>query len=130
MKKITAILLLSFITTVTLAQDATVTITRKKLYTGQNGPLKVFIDGKLVCQVNDNAYTVQSLPEGKHKVAVQYSGKTLKDNAETFELDAKPGAAYFLKASKEGIKQKLVLEEVTHSTWEKLKEDLQQDDCL
>lgn len=112
------------------AQDATVTIVRKKLYTGQNGPLKVFIDGKLVCQVNDNAYTVQSLPEGKHKVAVQYSGKTLKDNAETFELDAKPDAAYFLKTSKEGIKQKLVLEEVTHSTWEKLKEDLQQDDCL
>lgn len=130
MKK--SLLLLVFIASIklTFAQDATVTIVRHKMYTGQAGPLKVFIDGKLVCQVNDNSYTTHSLSEGKHTIAVQYNGKTLSKKAESFAVNVKQGNAYYVRAFKEGIAQTLRLEEVTESTWNDLQQDLKKDDCL
>jgi hypothetical protein len=75
---------------------------------------------------------VHSLLEGKHKFAVQWSGETQKENADFIEVDIKKGSTYFIKAFKETRRliDHLLLEEITASSWEKMKGELKQDNCL
>jgi hypothetical protein len=132
------ILLITFlsIATLSIAQEtAKVSIARKKLYTGYGGPIKVFMDEKLICRINNNAFSVHDVPPGKHKFSVQWDGKKSKEKAseKSIEIEMEAGKEYYIKAEREDayLKQSfLLLQEITAGTWKNVKEDLEQDDCL
>jgi len=137
--KTTIIVLLAIISSSlsAIAQEtATVFIARKKIYTGTAGPLKVFMDGELICRINNNAYSTHSIKPGKHKFSVQYYSKESKgddkNEDQSVMVDIQPGKDYYIKASKEnkGLITIIMLEEVTANSWPKLKDGLDQDDCL
>ena len=92
------------------------------------------MDGKLICRINNNQYSVHDVPAGKHKFSVQWEGKNSKEGAseEAIEVDVESGQEYFIKTNREdrGLKSILLLQEVTANTWKKVKEGLDQDDCL
>lgn len=121
----------------TFAQEtAKVFIARKKIYTGTGGPLKVFIDDNLVCRINNNKYSVHDVAPGKHRFTVQYYSKQSKDGkAQDFgsvEITVEPGKQYYIKTNLQtkGLITYAVLEEVTANSWEKVKDGIEQDDCL
>lgn len=123
------------VTTISFAQEtATVFIARKKIYTGYYGPIKVFMDGKLICRINNNQYSIHNVPTGQHKFSVQWEGKNAKEGAseEGIDVDVEAGKEYYIKTNREdrGIKSILILQEVTANTWKKVKEGLDPDDCL
>lgn len=114
-------------------ETSTVHFVRKKMPLGVLGNLNFFVDGQMICEVDNNTYTTHQLPAGKHTFTVQYSGKSAKDkaNERAVEIDLKAGETYTLKAiiEKTFTTSKLMLEEVTKSTWDKDRKDLNQAQC-
>lgn len=135
-KTIIAVIIMIALTSFrTEEENGTVFIARKKLYTGYMGPIKVFMDDKLICQINNNAYSVHKVPSGKHKFSVQWSGKESKGESASrgaIDVEVTTGKESYLRADREdsGLTSFLTLEEVTSNTWQKVKKGLKQDDCL
>lgn len=106
---------------------------RKALFTGVNGDVNLFIDGKITCEISNNAYSVHSIPQGVHKFNAQWMGKKSKDGSveNIIEIEVKANGEYFLQLGTEnkGLKTYAVLSEITTNTWNKIKTDLVEDDC-
>lgn len=135
MKKLLVVIFIAF-TYMAMAQEtATVFIARKKLYTGPvYGPIKVFMDDKLICQINNNSFSVHNVAPGKHRFSAQWDGKESKEGAskDAIEIEVIAGTEYFLSADKKvkNLITYIYLEEITMNTWKKTKYGLKQDDCL
>lgn len=132
MKKIILLIVLIAAMATAHAQDTgTVIFARKKMALGVLGDLNYFIDGKLVCLVGNNELIEQQLSVGKHSFSIQYSGKSKKENGSAIDIEVKAGQTYTLKATieKTNFSSKLLIEEVTATTWQRLKEGLKQSDC-
>ncbi len=136
MKTVIAIVL-SIASLQAFAQEtAKVFIARKKIYTGTGGPLKVFVDDNLVCRINNNKYSVHDIPAGTHRFSVQYYSKESKDGKfqdfGAIEINVEAGKEYYIKSSLQTKKMltHVILEEITANSWGKVKDGLDQDDCL
>lgn len=107
---------------------------RKKMYTGTSGELKMFIDGKAVCKVGNNKYSIHAVIPGKHVVSVQFGGTEAKEKAmkEGVEIQVEAGKSYYLKAAleRQGMINNVYLEEITAATWKSYSLKLEQDNCL
>jgi hypothetical protein len=134
-KHIINIALCITISTISFAQEAsTVHIARNKIYSGAMGQLKIFIDEKLSCEINNNSYSTHNLSPGKHTFSVQWGGKEEKENASekrTLEIECVAGKTYYLKIIKE---QKnmilwLYIEEISQASWQRFEKSLKPD-CL
>ncbi len=87
---------------------------RKTGYQGSLVAFTAFIDGNLVCNLNNNKYSVHNLNSGKHEFAVQFAGKKIKNNTEIISIDVKAGKTYYVKMIlKHGLVNNLYSQEVT-----------------
>lgn len=100
--------------------------------TGYNwgGAFKAFIDGKMVCNVQNKRYSIHEVKPGEHKVAVQFAGKEYKGNDDPIVINVEAGKSYYVQMV---IKQKfagrdLYCQEVTESTAKTLMKELKQDE--
>jgi hypothetical protein len=111
-------------------ETGTVFIARKKLYTGAMGSIEVFMDGKLMCSLSNNAYSQHFVRSGKHTFTVGWTQKN-PNNADAIEVDITPGKEYFMRASKEdrGLKAVVLLQELTSGSWSSVKEDITKTEC-
>jgi len=115
-------------------QDATVMLVRKDLYTGVKKNISLFVDDKFICEISDDKFIAYKITPGKHKFYGQWYGTTPKEKAadnESIEIDVKSGQEYYLKAVKDarGVKSVLILEELTASSWAKLKNGIKEVAC-
>jgi hypothetical protein len=134
MKNHILIFTLSLVTTISFAQEnAKVFIARKGLFT-TSGAINTFMDGKIICELNNKSYTVIEVTPGEHDFHAQWYGKnTKKDFAEEMKItiDIKAGNEYYLQLVKKdkGLMSYANVEEITASTWKKVKQDLKEDNC-
>jgi hypothetical protein len=136
MKKVVFALLVSLIvTSFAIAQE------KEKIETGKiyflrstgfalwNAPFKTFIDGKLVCKLYNNEYSIHDLAEGIHECSVQFHGSKSKEKTEKFKVTILPGKLTYVQLSiKVGFAiSKVSCEEITENTAKekilKMKED-------
>ena len=67
----------------TYAQETgTIYFMRKTGISGTVSAFNAFIDGKLVCRLNNKKFSAHEVPAGEHIITVQFSGKNAKDKAE------------------------------------------------
>jgi len=106
---------------------------RKGMYTGVNGAVKLFIDGKILCELSNNSFSVHAVPVGVHKFNAQWMGKKTKEPSDdnSIEVEIKPNLDYYLQLGTEnrGLVTYAILNEITSNTWKKIKDDLKEDDC-
>jgi hypothetical protein len=140
MKKSTLILLLILGFSCSMKAQESVTKETGKIYflrsTGfalWDSPFKTFIDGKLICKLNNNKYSIHDLSEGIHECSVQFYGTKSKEKSKKFKVTILPGKITYVQLSIEvGFAISTVYcEEVTENTakqkMEKMKEDIE---CL
>ena len=98
-----------------------------------NAPYKIFIDGKLVCKLKNNKFSIHDLSEGVHQCAVQFNGTKLKEKTEKFEVTIiKEKLTYVQISIKVGFAvSKVYCEEVTENTAKQKIEKMSEDTkCL
>lgn len=127
-------IVLAFTISLSFAQEtATVYIARKGLWTGTAGAVKIFNDGKIICELKNNSFSVHQVPTGSRSFHAQWYGKSSADPAKKneTEVELEAGKEYYFQLVKQeqGVWSYIHVQEVTASTWKKLKEKLKEDDC-
>jgi hypothetical protein len=113
---------------------ATVLVARKKLYTGAQGAVKIFMDGQIICEIENNAFTAHQVVAGEHTFSAQWFSKKSKKESDRdldLKLTLQPGKQYFLQLATQnkGLITYALLQEITDSTWTRTKDGLHEDDC-
>lgn len=133
MKSIAFVLLCLTFASFTSDETVNVYLVRKGVNSGTAGPIKIFADGKIICELKNNSYSVHQLPVGTHKFSAQWGGKSAKEgaNERAIELQFEPGKEYYLQVVREnsGLVAYANVLEMTASSWQKMKPDLKLDDC-
>jgi hypothetical protein len=127
------LILCFFLGTLTASQaqsnDATVYFMRYTGYQGSAISFTTFIDGQLVCKLNNKSFSTHKVTEGKHTFAVQFAGKEAKEKAELITINVEAGKTYYIQLIlQNGLwVNNLYCQEVTESSaqtiFPKLKED-------
>jgi hypothetical protein len=83
-----------------------------------NAPFKTFIDGKLVCKLYNNEYSIHDIAEGTHECSVQFHGSKSKEKTEKFKITILRGKLTYVQLSiKVGfVISKVYCEEITENT--------------
>lgn len=122
-----------FIASTIHAQEGTVMIACKRLSVDPVDGISIFMDGRLICEVNDNSYGEYAVPVGKHTFIARWNGNA-KENIlnESIEIDVTHKTEFYLRVSLKDLNLKsiLLLEEVSGNAWPKLMTDLKKIDCL
>lgn len=99
--------------------------------TGYNwgGAFKAFIDGKMVCNVQNKKFSVHEVKPGEHRFAVQFTGNEYTTKDEPVVINVEAGKSYYVQMA---IKQKfagrdLYCQEVTEGTAKTLMKELKED---
>lgn len=137
MKSMGVVLVFILLTSFSPKEDDTckVILSRHSIYSGTAGPIKVFMDGKILCEISNNSFSTHSLPVGKHKFSAQWNGKESKEGAEDRSLDVEfvNDRTYYLNLVKmnKGLLTYINVEEVTESSFNRTKEmkKLKEEDC-
>ena len=79
-------------------ETATVYFMRSTGVQGSISKVNAFIDGELVCKLNNYQYSTHQVTPGKREFVVQRSGKKLQETARTIEIDVQPGETYYITA--------------------------------
>lgn len=79
-------------------ETATVYFMRSTGVQGSISKVNAFIDGELVCKLNNYQYSKHQVAPGKREFVVQRNGKTLRESAPTIEIDIQPGQTYYVTA--------------------------------
>ncbi len=66
-------------------------------FKGSIMPFTTFIDGNLVCKLNNKRYSVHEAPPGEHKITVQFAGKMAKQKAEPVTVNLEAGKTYYIQ---------------------------------
>ena len=69
-------------------------------YTGYQGSaisFTTFMDGQLVCKLNNKSFSTHKTTPGKHTFAVQFAGKEAKEKAELITIDMEGGKTYYIQ---------------------------------
>ncbi|HMG94370.1 MAG TPA: hypothetical protein VK589_30125 [Chryseolinea sp.] len=124
------------ISSISFAQEtATITLSRKGLWSGTAGATKIFMDGNIICELSNNSFSIHSIPTGKHVFTARWYSKKAKekDNGDEFavEIEIKPSEQYYLQVVKQdkGLSSYVAVQEITSNTWNKIKEGLDKGDC-
>lgn len=110
-------------------ETGTIYLMRKTGMSGTVSAFNAFIDGELVCRLNNKKFSVHEVPAGEHIITVQFSGKSAKDKAEPITVMVKPGQPVFVQMVLEAgvVINNLYCLEITESSarpiLRKLKED-------
>ncbi|MCR9101816.1 MAG: DUF2846 domain-containing protein [bacterium] len=110
-------------------ETGTIYLMRKTGISGTVSAFNAFIDGELVCRLNNKKFSVHEVPAGEHIITVQFSGKNAKDKAEPITVMVKPGQPVFVQMVLEArvVINNLYCLEITESSarpiLRKLKED-------
>jgi hypothetical protein len=57
---------------------------------GSAGAFKTYIDGELVCKLNNKKYSIHNVTIGKHECFVLFGGLKLNEKAEKCEIQVEP----------------------------------------
>jgi hypothetical protein len=102
-------------------------------FQGSAAAFKTFIDGELVCKLNNKKYSIHEVSIGKHECSVQFGGKKSKEKAEKFEVQVEAGKSTYVELVFEtGIFiNNIYCQEVTENTANKKMEIMEEDTkCL
>ena len=125
LKKIILLLIITFSFSLSVNAQETESKEMGKIYflrsTGielWNGSFKTFIDGKLVCKLQNKKYSIHEVPVGKHECSVQFGGTKSKEKAEKFEVNVEKGKTTYVQLVFENgfFINKIYCEEVTENT--------------
>ena len=111
------------------SNEAIVYFLRSSGYNGSATAFNTFIDGRLVCKLNNKRYSKHKIKSGVHYFAVQAGGKKLKKKTTPIELVIEPDKVYYFQIQlKIGFwKGQVVCQEITENSakllFPKLKED-------
>ena len=117
------------------AQDTTKEATGKIYFlrsTGiqlYDGSFKTFIDGEIVCKLNNKKYSIHEVPVGKHECSVQFGGKVLKSSARKFEVEVAQGKTTYITVVFENgfFTSNIYCEEITENTALEKMQKMQED---
>lgn len=128
MKSLSIVFAFILLTSFTPEDTCKVTLIRSGIYSGSAGPVKIFMDDKLICEIRNNSYSVHDIPTGVHRFSAQFYGKKSKENTEesALEIDLSSGKNYYLQLS---LTKRLNVSEVTENSWKGIKDELKEDDC-
>ena len=85
-------------------EPATVYFIRNTGVRGSATAFNAFIDGKFVCRLNSNRYSIHEIEPGEHQFTVQYAGKRSKKGAEVIPISIEGGKTYYVQMTmKTGI---------------------------
>jgi len=115
------------------AQEGTVMIACKRLSSAPVDGISIFMDGRLICDLNDNSFGEYAVHVGKHTFIARWNGGA-KENIlnESIQIDVTHKTEFYLRVYLKDLNQKsiLLLEEVSGNAWPKLMTDLNKIDCL
>lgn len=126
-------LALCFFTTIYAQDTGTVYLMRKTGISGTATAFTAFIDGELVCRLNNKRYSLHEVPVGEHTITVQFGGKKAKDKAEPITVIVKPGEPTFIQMVMEvrAFINNLYCQEVTEGSARPVLRQLKEDTkCL
>ncbi|MCI4647379.1 DUF2846 domain-containing protein [Phaeodactylibacter sp.] len=130
MKTLTYVFLtICFCSTLHAQKSGTIYFMRLTGISGTVSAFNAFIDGELVCRLNNKKFSVHEVPAGEHTITVQFSGKNAKEKAEPITVTVEPGQPVFVQMVLEvrAIINNLYCQEITESSarpvLRKLKED-------
>lgn len=114
-------------------ETGTLYFMRKTGFSGTASAFSAFIDGELVCRLNNKRFSVHEVPAGEHTITVQFVGKSAKDKAEPITVTVKSGEPAFVQMVLEvrAIVNNLYCQEITESSARPVLLRLKEDDkCL
>ena len=101
MKIIKPIALLIFslanILTATAQDTGKVYFIRSTGFQGSAVAFTAFVDGELVCKLNNKKYSIHDVNVGEHTFTVQFAGKNAKAKAEPIKINIEAGKAYYIQ---------------------------------
>ena len=112
-------------------ENAKVYFMRTTGFQGSAAAFTSFIDGEMVCKLNNKRYSIHEVSPGTHLFSVQFAGKKSKSKAEdeqiSIELEA--GKTYYIQMLfQTGLfVNNLYCQEVTESSANKILPDLKED---
>ena len=110
-------------------QKASVYFMRSTGYYGSATSYTAFIDGELVCKLNNKRYSVHEVDEGKHAFVVQFGGNSVKSKSQPIIIDVEEGEIYYIQMvfEKGLMGRNLYCQEVTKSSADNILRQLSQD---
>ena len=110
--------------------EGTVYLMRRTGYNGSLDGYSIFMDGQLICVLNNNKYTVHKVPAGKHDFSIQFNGKQVKDKTEKLEVEVSTNGEYYINVEQRNgwATVKVKLQELAGSSGKRAMEDVVRDD--
>lgn len=78
-------------------ETATLHFFRSTGFHGSAGRFNAFIDGTLVCKLNNRRYSTHEVTPGQHTITVQFGGKRPNELAEPILLEVEGGKTYYVQ---------------------------------
>lgn len=122
------IILLCTLGSFTPPKTSQVYFMRPYRYTGWAIPYKIYIDDTLVCNLNNQRFSLHAIEPGEHIVTIQGTGISTHKRSEPLKITVKEGQSNYLLVS---TKKRLHLEEVGQASAEPVMAKLKSDPkCL
>lgn len=128
------------ITCVSKAQDSLNMPKKSKVYflrstglTGSGASFNTYIDGVLVCKLNNKRYSVHEVPVGNHECSVSFGGLKINQKAERNQINVEENKITYVEFFMENgvfsfrIYGKEITQEEANKRLKKMKEDIK---CL
>jgi len=96
-------------------ENAQVYFIRSTGFAGSMSAFTAFIDGDLVCKLNNKKYSIHDITPGEHVFSVQFAGKKSKKRAEPIIINIEAGETYYIQMVFQtgAFKNNLYCQEVT-----------------
>ncbi len=107
---------------------------RVTVNSGIFGSMKAFIDDKIVCNLNNNKYSIHEVEPGNHKFTIQNSGKKAKAGTanEAIFIEMEAGKTYYVTVQYQtsGFNYNLYCQETTENSAKVIMAKCELDNCL
>jgi len=112
-------------------ENAKIYFIRDTGFSGSMSDFKEFIDGKMVCKLDNKSYSIHEVSEGEHSVTYQANGKELNKHGEKTMITMKfeSGKTYYFQMMfiKKFATVDFTLNELTENAAKKLMTKLKED---
>ena len=96
-------------------------------FEGSGLAYRTFIDGQIVCKLNNNKYSIHEVTAGEHYLSVQFYGKNSNKGAKKLLITVESGETYYFEVLHGNMDQYPYLEQLIENTafirMRRLKED-------